>query len=1399
MIILISLCNAPTEMEAQNSGIICTHYNVNNGLITNSVEYVFVDSEGYVWFATPTGLQHFDGFNFVNYLYSSNDSLSISYNFISTISEDKKGNIWIGTLRTGLDIFSKEKGIFYHLSNESEDASILTSNIIPRGCKVIAQDSQGFLWINTLMGLNKINIEKWSVEQFKGDLAGDVIFDQELGVLWIVSDRLKKFNTETKKIEHFYINEEVLPGITNIGSIVMDKEGLIWLGTDAGVVLFDKEREQFQNLPVYLNATSGQSADKYSWSLSPINALFEDNKGFIWVAIEKSLYKINKRNGEYFVYNHEVDNPNSLLDEKITGIYGNNSGVIWISYMGKGVSKININMKDFKHYRQISGDPNSLSGNVVRSIYKDSKQNLWIGMYSDGLNRILPEEDKKTIHYKHNPSDNITISSDYITSIYVDRENRLWIGTFDKGFCFAENIYSSENLEFTRFHFEDNLEVQDIREDSAGRIWIGSQNGLYIYDPHNKQLIHYGDLVNQSSDLQEINIQSILYEEPNLFWIASWNRGLCKLYINSDTLLTQQNKRDSLVIYDNNIDINNTRIDNSFTTLYYDNNNTIWLGSNVNGLIKVIEKDGRMEFIKYDKLKGAPDNSVYGIASDVSGNIWISTTHGLGKFNPETEQFNSYYESDGILSNTFVWDASFRSADGEIYFGGINGLISFFPERIINDTSVCPVHISKLVIQNREVKVGDRINGRKLLSHSIQYTDNITLTHLEKAFSLEFVALNTPNPEEIQYAYKLQGFDQDWIYASYDRRYVTYTNLGQGTYQFKVKSSNSDGIWNENPAVLTIRILPPWWKTSLAFVSFVVLFILLLYLFRRLILMRARLIHEARLELMRREKAEALYNVKMELLTDISHEFRTPLSLILAPMEKIIASAANDPRLAKQTTLIRKNTDRLLRLIDQITDLRKIDLNKLTLKLKKGNIVETLREITSSFDEIARQRSMTLEFYSEIDSCETYFDENCLEKIMYNLLSNAFKYTPDGGVIQVSCRLLQNSIDPSQKNLSDISGGDYVEITVRDNGIGIPPEYIGHLFEKFFRVERHDSIIRRGTGIGLALIKELVELHKGKIILQSDEKEGTCVKILLPLDNKSGTDDKITEINGEGKEKTGSLQPYILTDEHEYAHEYSGKNVKPDYHKKNAVILLVDDEAEVRTFIRDYLEESYQICEASNGVDGLEIAIRNNPDIIITDVIMPVMDGNEMCRKLKEDIRTSHIPVIMLTARTSMDNRIEGLETGADVYIEKPFSIDLIEVQMKNLLENRRILRNKFSKEMILKPSELTITSLDAQFLQKAINIVEKHMEDSDFGSDVFCLEIGMSRSQLHRKLKALTSQPASEFIRALRLKRAMNLLEKSQLSVEEISYKVGFNHPAYFSKCFKNTYGKTPSEFKEK
>jgi signal transduction histidine kinase/CheY-like chemotaxis protein len=768
----------------------------------------------------------------------------------------------------------------------------------------------------------------------------------------------------------------------------------------------------------------------------------------------------------------------------------------------------------------------------------------------------------------------------------------------------------------------------------------------------------------------------------------------------------------------------------------------------------------------------------------------------LGKFNTKTEHFSNYYESDGILSNAFVWDAGCQSTDGEIFFGGINGLISFYPEKILNDTTTYPVFISKLIVQNSEVKPGDIIGGRKILTKNIQYTKEITLTYHERAFSLDFITLNTLNPEETEYAYKLEGFDRDWIYTTYNRRYVTYTNLGPGRYRFVVRASNNDGTLNEKPAVLAIRILPPWWGTATAIVSFSMLFIVLLFLFRRLILMRARLIHDARIEQIKREKTEELFNLKMKFFTDISHEFRTPLSLIIAPLQNIISKAGNDPQMIKHSNLIRKNADRMLRLIDQVMDMMKIDLNKMKLSLSKGDIVAYLKEMIFSFEEIADQRSIILEYNPEVDSFATWFDENKIEKIIYNLLSNSFKFTPDKGKIQVDLKIRIKRDISEESDSSNQSDRRFIEITIRDNGIGMPSDYRKHLFERFYRVDRQDSIIRRGTGIGLALTKELVELLSGSIKVESEENKGTCFIILLPAISDPAESGEMAEILNEERIPQTDFPAFALSDDHEYIYKYSERKNEASADRKMPLILLVEDEQEVRDFITGNLNSKYRFLEASDGQKGADLVFRYDPDLIITDIIMPVMDGIEMCHKVKTDIRSSHIPVIMLTARSDLQSKIEGLETGANAYLEKPFSLDLMDAQINNLLESRKLLREKFSKELVIKPADITITSVDAIFIRKAMEIVDKHISDSGFGSDQFCREIGMSRSQLHRKLKALTAQAASEFIRTMRLKRAASLLKESKLSVEEISFRVGFNSPAYFTKCFKSLYNTTPSEY---
>lgn len=1384
----------PQGMKAQSTGIICKHYTIQNGLVSNNIENVYVDKEGYVWFATANGLQQFDGYNFTNYNYNADDTSSISYNFISSISEDKAGNIWIGTLGKGVNILNKKRGVFYHLYNDHYQTNVLTSNIVPRGQTVFALDDNGYMWLNTDNGLNKINPVDFSVERYFGDYTGEILFDSQEQVLWIASNVLKKFNPRTKEIDYFQIYSGGIHQNVRVNSLLLDDEGLIWLGTNAGLFIFNKTNNRFYSLDEYFAGRDATKKENFYWSLQPVETIYRDYQGYFWIAIDKSIIKLDKHQGTCQVFTHEVDNPSSLQNAKVSGIYGNNTRVLWVAYASSGVSRMNISLRAFNLFRSIPGNSNSLSANAIRSVYQDGKKNLWVGNYSDGLNRMVMSDPGRVFHYKCDPLIPNTINSNYVTSILVDSKERLWVGTFDKGCCYADNI-NLPHLFFKRFLYEQNVEIQDFIEDAAGNIWIGTQWGFYIYDYSENELIHYGDLENQLPELQEINIQSMIYEHPNIFWIATWNRGLCRLQINSDRRLSDTISRDSLVIYENNKDVNQSNIDNCFISLCKDGN-VIWLGSNVNGLVKMIQYKDRSEFIKYDQFKGAPGYSVYGIVKDKNSKIWISTNHGMGRFDPENERFFNYYESDGLPSNSFIWNSYFQNQDDEIFFGGINGLVAFHPEQLTEETTKNKVCISKLIVQNKEVKIGDKINSRQILKKNIQYTDSITLTYKEPAFTIEFVALNTFDPEEVIFSYKLEGFDEDWIISNSQMRSVTYTNLQQGNYNFLVKASNNIAEWDQNPISLTITILPPWWETGFALTAFFLLFITLLLLFRRLILMRARLVHEAKLEHIEREKTEELYQFKMRFFTDISHELRTPLSLILAPLQTIVSKARSDQQLIKQSQVIKKNADRLLRLIDQVMDLRKIDLNKMKLSLSKSDIIGFVKELTSSFEEIALQRSMDLEFIAFKDSYITWFDENKLEEIIYNLLSNAFKFTPDNGKIQVSIGIRENPEKAGKQQDSLKTFDEYIEIKIKDTGIGIPPERKDHLFERFFTIGNRDARVIRGTGIGLALIKELIEMQKGSIQVESEEKKGTCFIILLPVIMNPSNSDEMIEILEEAGSTPRQFKRFELSDGQEYIFNYQVQKDEAHPDKKKPIILVVEDEPEVRSFIRDNLGLGYNICEAVDGKTGFDKSVKCNPDIIISDIIMPVMDGIEMCQKIKSDLRTSHIPVIMLTARSSLENKIEGLETGADAYIEKPFSMDLLETQVRNILENRKILRNKFSKELIIKPADITITSVDALFIQKAMEVVEKHISDSDFDSKEFCREIGLSRSQLHRKLKVLTAQSESEFIRTLRLKRAASMFSQGHLSVEEVSYRVGFKSPAYFTKCFKKLFAKTPSEY---
>jgi signal transduction histidine kinase/ligand-binding sensor domain-containing protein/DNA-binding response OmpR family regulator len=1377
-------------LHAGPTSINCKHFNNNNGLLTSQVEFVFIDSEGFAWIATSNGLQQFDGYNFTNYIY---DGSSVSYNFISSVTEDRNGNIWIGTLGRGVDVLNKEKRTFRYLSNQPAGSQVLTTNIVPRGQAVFAEDEEGFMWLNTDNGLNKINIEDFTVEHYYGNFSGELVYDKKENVLWIASNDLRKFNPKTRAIEYYQVITGKNPGNVKVNSLQLDEAGLLWLGTDGGLIVFDRYQKRFYDIEEFPGIKDRLKNTDMSWNCKPVESLHIDGQGCIWIAVDKSIIRLDYVRGSSQVFTHEINNPGSLLNGKITGIYGNDPGSLWVVYASGGISRLTISNQPFEYFRVIPGSPRSLGGNAVRSIFQDSRGNLWIGNYSDGLNFIAAGGDGKVNYFRNDPADPGTISSDYITSIFVDSGERLWIGTFDRGFCYADNIYGAKKLSFERFYYEQNLEVQDFCEDASGNIWVGTQWGFFIYDHDSGRLIHYGENENQLTELQQFNIQSVVYEPPNIFWIATWNRGLSRLIIRSDPRLSSRVMADSLIIYEDITDINQSEIDNSFITLCKDDN-LLWLGSYANGLVKMILDSEGARFIQYDKSRGAPGNSVYGIAKDKTGNIIISTNHGLARFDPEKERFTNYYESDGLLSNAFSWNSSFQNPEGKVFFGGINGLIAFYPHELAEKAIEYNVQISRLIVKNKNIQIGDRVNGRQILSKSLPYTDRISLVN-EPAFTIEFLAVNPPNPAELTYSYLLKGHDRDWTNTNAGNRSVTYNSLRKGTYTFLVKASNNISHSDQIPASLTVRILPPWWRSATALAAYSILFMSLLLAFRFLIHMRMNLVHKAHFEHLERKKTEELYRFKMRFFADISHEYGNLISLILTPLQNLTSLVSKNPQIAHQTRLIRKNSERLIKLTEQVIDLHKLDLNKMKKFYSMGDIIAYTRDLAFSFGETYVQRSIKIDFVSDTESFVTWFDEDKLDKMIFNLLTNAFNCTPENGEIRVSIGIINNP-EGDVNGINNLNQANIIEIRVKDNGIGIPAHSQDQIFERFSRIETKNSPAKRGTGIGLALTRELVELQSGTISLISEENKGTEFIIRLPVIANPGECDEMSEFLSEPIKNRPAGPDPAMEGDHEFIDRHHADNNNRAERGK-PVVLLVEDEAEMRYFIRENLRKSYNIHEASNGRKGLDMALKLIPDLIVSDIEMPVMDGIDLCKSIKSDKRICHIPVILLAAHSDTESMVEGLKSGADGYVGKHYGLQLLDAQIRNILKTRRVLKNKFSREFIVKPSDISIKSLDTVFIEKALAVVEKHMQDSEFSTEEFAREMFMSRSKLHRKLTLLTSQSANEFIQSIRLRRAVDLIKNSQMSMEEISILVGFNSPAYFTKCHKKHFGKTPTELK--
>jgi ligand-binding sensor domain-containing protein/signal transduction histidine kinase/CheY-like chemotaxis protein/AraC-like DNA-binding protein len=1332
---------------AQKDKMIFNHLTVENGLSQSSVLSIAQDSMGFMWFGTKDGLNKYNTRNFELYKreQGNNASLSSSQN-INALFTDSKGNLWVGTQK-GLNRYLPESNGFKRYLYDPLNKNSISNNIV----RAIYEDRKGSIWIGTDSGLNKlIGADRFQRflpaangrEGLPFQLVKTICEDYE-GAIWVGTlqglTRMRLQNGKYHFESFFHKNGDPESLIDNDISVIFeDPKRNLWIGTHSnGLELFNRSKGTF----THFMSKKGQSN---SISSNVIRRIKTDQDGRLWISTLNGINILDIETKEFTVLNHNPDDPNSLNQNSIYDILRDATGSMWVGTYYGGVNFYQANSTPFRTYKT-RADKNGISSNVVSTIVEDKDRNLWIGTEAEGLNYYDRASGKFT-SFKHDVEKPNSLSSNLVKAISIDHQGKVWIGTYEGGL----DVYLPDSKTFK--HYRPNNtnstglhsnRIVCLLHDSRNRLWIGTRaQGIFIYNEKENSFAPYSNVNNH----HELKFLRYFFEDAKKnIWMAT----------NSGTFILDpvSNKIRSFMVNDNSSKFDDINI------IEEDSKGIIWLGSYDAGLIRYDPKTHKIRF--YTMKDGLPSNVILGILEDEQRNLWISTDNGLAKF--DRKIFKTYTVEDGLPGNVFNYNSFCKDANGEFFFGGYNGMVSFFPDKIKENKKIPKVIFTRLRLFNKTVVVGDESN---LLDRNISLTKELTFSHAQNIFSIEFAALNYIKSEKNKYAYKLEGLDKEWNYVA--SPIATFYNLPPGTYKLLIKGSNNDSVWANEPGEMIIHIKPPFWKTWWAYLIYILFLVGILFLVFRYLWIRARL---------RRE--HEIYQMKMDFFTNVSHEIRTPLTLIVGPLEHLINDTKEFPRLNRRLLTVKKNAGRLTRLVNELMDFRKEEAGKMTLNVSPENIVDFVKEIYLSFQYLAIKHHIDYQFNSDDDHIEVYFDHEQLEKVFFNLLSNAFKFTPDRGKIILSVKRVETG---------------YIEITVLDNGKGIPKESRDKIFTNFYQVK--DPLSRNsGTGIGLALSKKIAKLHHGDLLLLpavdgSADNVHTCFSLKLRT--------------GHSHFKKAELIPQFVNVESPDLYRLPQEPlemVDPDLSKEGSgddkvTLLIVEDNREIRDFIRQSLRPFYHIIEAEDGEKGAQLAFEKIPDIIVSDVMMPVMDGLELCRVLKTDARTSHIPIILLTARSGNIHEVSGLKTGAEAYITKPFSIDVLQLNINNLLALQANMRRKFSQQITLQPTNVLIESTDEEFLNKIMLIIENNFSVDDFNVNILAAEVGMSTPILYKKIKALTGMTVNNFIKSVRLKRAAQLLKQNAYTVYEVAYMVGFNDSKYFSKEFAKQFGRTPSDY---
>lgn len=1335
---------------------------IEQGLSNNYVVSITQDKQGFLWFATEEGLNKFDGTRFITYYKNDlpHNNQGITGNELNRVYADsKRPIIWIATQRDGLNAYNYDEQTFTAYQHNPENPHSLITNDVT-DISPSTQNDDG-LWVSTYYrGIEYLNINNGQFTHYNRSTVPSLPSNQTWTVLdggdnnlYIghVGSGFSIFFLKDKSVKNFQNetgNPTSLPG-NDVFCIIKDANGNIWLGTNNGLALYNAANDNFITFRNNKN-------DKYATLCSRILSIRQLKDNRLWIASElNGIAILNLKQGMFLSpeelsieYIQEGDDSRSLSNASARCIFQDSFDNIWIGTWGGGINFISSKPPLFTtlSYSPIPNNENSLNNKVASSLCMDRQGRIWIGTDGGGINVF--EGEKRIAIYKKESGD---IPSNFILASLQDSKGNLWFGSYQGGISY----YDSRNKRFRSISLmgQSNLDVRTIYEDAQHNIWVGYSGGIVVLNPLTMKIIqHYNT---DNSELHSDFIRSIAQDEKGRFWIGTFGDGL-GIYTPNLQKIKTFTQRDGFC-------------SNTINQIIQDKQKRMWIGTG-EGLVCFLSTD-ELNYKTYQRKDGLINTNICAITEDKKGNIWFSNNKGISCYVTNKGCFYNYDHSDDVPAGSFSSSCVTQSKNGQIYFGSINGVCCFNPDITMNEQPAPAAVVTEMKILGR---LSNLENNDMIIN--LSKGQNVELSHAQNSFGLTFNVQNYSLVNQVEYVYMLKGLENSW-YTVNENNSVTFRNIPPGKYEFLIKARIHNQKWPEEATSLTIRINPPLWLTWWAKLIYILVSISITYLILHAYKKKLDLESLYTLEKKNHEQEQELNQERLRFYTNITHELRTPLTLILGPLEDMQKEASLPAKQAQKLSVIHQSALRLLNLINQILEFRKTETQNKKLCVSKGNIAPLIYEIGLKYKELNQNTKIDFRIQIEKEEMFLFFDKEIITIVLDNLISNAIKYTEQGCVTLSLHQTMRNEVA-------------YTEIKVSDTGYGISAEALPHIFDRYYQESgKHQA---SGTGIGLALVKNLVTLHEGEIRAESIQNEGSTFYISLLTDN--------IYPNALHADSTEPVQEEMNQNtELEYSQEATLDTSKP-------ILLIVEDNEEIQKYIVESFTDSFEVITANNGEEGKQQALSRIPDIVVSDIMMPVMDGITLCKQLKDDVRTSHIPIILLTAKDSLQDKEEGYEVGADSYLTKPFSASLLRSRINNLLDSRKKLVAQFQaqstpgSQIDLSEKRIVIaealSKLDNEFIEKITLLIEENLSsekiDINYLSDKMC----MSGSTLYRKMKALTGLSTNEYIRKVKMKNAERLLLEGKFNISEIAYKVGMNSTGYFRQCFKEEFGLSPSDY---